>query len=81
MQTLAQTFRTARKQSGLTQAKLAKKCGFPSSQYVSNWERGVATPPLTTLPKLCRILGVDAKKVAALLLNNYKNEVNAAFKH
>lgn len=35
-----------RKQAGFTQAELAKKLGYKSAQFVSNWERGVSALPV-----------------------------------
>ncbi len=46
--------RTAR---GLTQAALAKKVGV-SREYVARLETGHHDPPLSTLTKLARALGV-----------------------
>ncbi len=67
MPTLNEKFATnlkkARIAKKLTQVTLAKKCGF-SVSYQSMLERGQRSPPLDTLEKVAKGLGVS---VAALL--------------
>jgi transcriptional regulator with XRE-family HTH domain len=41
-----------RTKAGLTQSEVADHLGYTSPQFVSNWERGVALPPLDAMPKL-----------------------------
>ena len=50
----------SRKQSDLTQAKLAKTLGV-STSHVSNLERGYRTPALALLPQLDEILGTEER--------------------
>ncbi len=61
--------REKREDSGVSQVDLAKKLGYSSSQFVSNWERGLATPPLKSLSKICDILDVDTREIVELVLN------------
>ena len=51
--------RTAR---GLTQVALAKKVGV-SREYVARLETGHHDPPLSTLTKLAKALGVGVEKL------------------
>lgn len=59
-----------RKAKGLTQEGLAELMGV-SSQAVSKWENDVSCPDISTLPKLCRILGITCDT----LLTGSDNEV------
>lgn len=49
----------ARENKGMTQKHLAKKLGIVSPQLISNWERGLCTPPIKKLNKLSEILEIE----------------------
>lgn len=56
----AEFLRAARRKAGLTQAQVSESIGYRSGgNFVSNWERAIALPPLDAAPLLCRILGID----------------------
>lgn len=59
--------KTARESAGLTQLALARELGYTSAQFVSNWERGVAMPPMNMLPELSKLLGVPPKQMLDVL--------------
>ena len=61
--TVGALLKTARIESGLTQLEIAKKLGYSSSQFVSNWERGEALPPMDHFPKLASLLNITAKQL------------------
>ncbi len=70
MKTLKQTrnefsrfLRDKRKEAGLSQVEVAKKLGYSSSQFVSNWERGVAAPPLRTLRRIASLYGLSDRNI------------------
>jgi transcriptional regulator with XRE-family HTH domain len=54
-------FKSMRLKSGLSQGAVAKKMGYTSGQFVSNWERDLSVPPVETIPKIAKIYGVDQK--------------------
>jgi transcriptional regulator with XRE-family HTH domain len=56
---LARFLRTARENAGLTQTEVAKKLGYGSSQFVSNWERGRSTPPMNALRPLSKMYKIN----------------------
>lgn len=58
----------------LTQAKLAQLLKI-HVQYVSNWERGVCSPPSHCFQKTLEILKVDRKKIVAMMLLDSKKEI------
>jgi len=67
----------ARQTQGMTQADVAKKLGYSSAQYISNWERGAAAPPTSQLAKICEILGLKQRAFIAEysnVLQAYTNE-------
>jgi transcriptional regulator with XRE-family HTH domain len=58
--------RAARANAGMTQRQLGKRLGYRGrtcSQIISNWERGVASPPIAKLPRLARALGITSKEM------------------
>lgn len=65
----------ARKHQGLTQATVARKAGYRSSQYVSNWERGITTPSLKVVKRLIKILDLNPRQVIATYLTVYKRSL------
>jgi transcriptional regulator with XRE-family HTH domain len=70
--------RTARKAKGLTQEELGsliRSDRFPDGigkQAVCHWEKGIARPDVTNLPKLAEVLGVSATTLLRDLLDNEK---------
>lgn len=53
----------------LTQAQIAKALGYKTSQFISNWERGLSTPPAAVIKKVAYIYGIDAKELLGLLID------------
>jgi transcriptional regulator with XRE-family HTH domain len=51
--------REARIKAELTQDELAAELGYKSAQFVSNWERGISTPPIANLRRLAEVLDVN----------------------
>jgi transcriptional regulator with XRE-family HTH domain len=52
---LADYLKRARTGAGLSQKEVASILGYKSSQFVSNWERGLSSPPVPTLRRLCSL--------------------------
>ena len=46
---------------GLSQKEVASVLGYKSSQFVSNWERGLSSPPLGTFRELCKLYRTSEK--------------------
>lgn len=44
--------REFRRKAGITQHELSDALGYESAQFVSNWERGISTPPSKTIVKI-----------------------------
>ena len=65
-----------RLQLHLKQKDIAFQLGYGSSQFVSNWERGISTPPLKSLRQLCDILEIHPEVFKKVLFKNFKNEVD-----
>ena len=59
----------AREKAGLSQIALAKKLGYVSPQYVSNWERGVCGPPIDKLGLLTKVLSIKPEILLGMILD------------
>ncbi|MBQ4193831.1 MAG: helix-turn-helix transcriptional regulator, partial [Clostridia bacterium] len=59
MEHIGQKIKDLRKKADLTQDRLADYLGV-SAQAVSKWECGIATPDLSLIAPLCRVLGCSA---------------------
>ncbi|MFP5518296.1 MAG: helix-turn-helix domain-containing protein [Bdellovibrionia bacterium] len=58
-----------RELAGLSQKDVATKLGYSTPQFVSNWERGISTPPLKTLKKIGDLYKVSPDELFNVTLN------------
>ena len=65
---VSELLKKARSEKGLSQAEVAKKLGYSSPQFISNWERGLASPPIPKLKKLCKIYDLPLDKAYDAIL-------------
>ena len=77
---IGEYFRTRREAKGLTQEEIARFLGYSSKQIVSNWERGVCSPPLNQVSALIRVLGLDESEVAEVFIDATREELIEKFK-
>ncbi len=61
---LGDELRTARKDAGLSQEELASRAGLHRT-YISLLERGLRSPTVDVLLRLCAAMGVSASKIIA----------------
>lgn len=61
-----------RKESGLTQSKLAGKMGV-TDKAVSKWERDVCCPDVSTIPKLAELFEVSVDDLMQISKKEAKN--------
>ena len=60
--------KVARERAGLTQAEVADNFGYPSSQFISNIERGLAALPVDVMVKLVRLYKIKPEKFIRIYL-------------
>ena len=68
IEVLAQFLKEKRVQSGLSQKDVATKLGYTTSQFISNWERGISHPPLNTLRSLSNLYKINPDEMFDVLL-------------
>lgn len=58
----------SRDAQGLSQRDVSSVLGYNTSQFISNWERGLSLPPIPTLRKLAKIYKIDAEVLFNVIL-------------
>jgi transcriptional regulator with XRE-family HTH domain len=83
MQTLGEYLKTNREAAEVTQKELQAKLGYKSSQFISNWERGVSVPPVKAIPVIAEAFGVDktflADKVAQGIIDSFSQSTKEKY--
>lgn len=75
---LGKYLRTMRLAKGYSQASVARCLGYSSSQFISNWERGISTPPLKVLPALVDMYGLNRNELVEVIVEEVKENIEAA---
>ncbi len=73
---IALKLKSARCNLGFSQAYIAKKLGYSTAQYVSNYERGLCLPANKNIRKICKILKIEPK----ILYELYIEEISSSLK-
>ncbi len=69
MKSFGEYLRQKRIKAKLTQGKVALSLGYKTPQFVSNWERGLASPPLDKISRLVQLYKLDPEEIIGLLMN------------
>ena len=77
---LAQFLKNKRIIAGFSQKDVATKLGYSTSQFISNWERGVSQPPLSTLRKLAEVFQINVDDMFNVLLESTIAQVEVDLK-
>jgi transcriptional regulator with XRE-family HTH domain len=64
----------------ITQAQLAKKLGYSTSQFISNVERGICSFPVKKAKKLAKILDIPYDLLKTAYIADLSEELNQEFK-
>lgn len=76
---VAHLIRSSRQAAGLSQKQLADELGYTSSQFVSNWERGVSSPPFDKLEELCDLLKISPRQIIECIMVETENNLRSQF--
>jgi len=68
-------FKDKRIKSGVSQTELARELGFSTSQMISNWERGICSPPMNAVAIMVDLFRLNKKEVITMLVNEHKREI------
>lgn len=73
----AHFLRDARVEAGFSQQDVAKRLGYASPQFVSNWERGLSSPPCHVLWQLANLYRVSAEALYDLMLQETLDRIES----
>jgi transcriptional regulator with XRE-family HTH domain len=76
---LSNFLKQKRLQSELSQQAVATFVGFTSSQMVSNWERGLCSPPMNTLVLLAELFNIPDNELFDILETEYRTTLRLCF--
>jgi len=79
-QDLATLLKTARIRSGYSQKEISIILGYKTPQFISNWERGLSTPPGKILYKLGEMYKISPEKLYEAILEVTLKKVEADLK-
>jgi len=69
-----------RHRSNLTQREVSIALGYSSAQFISNFESGIASPPLAKLRVLVEMYKMPVEKLMALILEGEKEVLLSVLK-
>lgn len=78
MRTMNEYLRQKRLESGLSQLDVARELGYSSPQFVSNWERGLVSPPLETISVLIDLYKISPSEVIDRILEETRVHLQAS---
>lgn len=55
-------------EADFTQAQVAKKLGYSSPQFVSNFERNLCSPPLKQMKKIVAMYGIEPSELIGIMM-------------
>ena len=67
---LGDYLKSKRENASLSQGDVAKKLKYTSPQFISNWERGISSPPIKTLRLLSELYKVSTDELFKLILDH-----------
>ena len=70
---LGKFLRASRMAAKLSQAKVSKELGYSSPQFISNWERGISSPPLKALPKIAQLYRISPEELVNVIIDETKD--------
>lgn len=68
MSSLGYILKERREKLGISQAEVAEKLKYSSPQFISNWERGLSSPPVTVLRSIAQIYKLPAQTLFKMYL-------------
>lgn len=73
---MGEYLRDLRLSAGLTQRQVSLTLGYSSAQFISNFERGIASPPLKKLSVMQKLYKADVSQLIKLALESEQKRLN-----
>ncbi len=64
----------------LTQREVSIELGYSSAQFISNFESGIASPPLSKLPQLVELYKIPVERLISLILEGEKETMQSVLR-
>lgn len=77
-QNLGVYLKQKRQETRITQKEVAKKLGYTSPQFVSNFERGLCAPPLKNLKSLVKLYRIQPEEIIDLIVKEQEDILRKA---
>lgn len=65
---LAIFLKEGRVKAGLSQKEVSEVLNYDTPQFISNWERGIAAPPISILKRLAELYKISSEKLFDVVL-------------
>lgn len=65
---LAEFLKNKRIAANLTQMDVAKHLGYSSAQFISNWERGLSSPPAKVVRLISKLYKIPAEEIFEVII-------------
>lgn len=70
---LGSFLKEARVKAGLSQGEVAKRLGYTSPQFISNFERGIASPPCKNLKTLVELYDLQPNQLVQIMYEDQQS--------
>ena len=77
---LGEYLQEMRIKANMTQREVSLQLGYSSAQFISNFERGISSPPLKKLKELIRMYRMPVERVMSLVLEGEREVLVAALR-
>jgi transcriptional regulator with XRE-family HTH domain len=68
--------RKIRLTAGLAQLEVSKELGYSTTQFISNWERGLSYPPIKTVYRLAGLYKVSPEKLYQIIEEDIVRDIS-----
>lgn len=77
-QSLGNYLKDKRVHVGMTQSEVASKLGYSTPQFISNFERGLCSPPLKNLKTLVKLYRIPVDEIMVLIMKEQESILRRA---
>ena len=78
-QEIGEELKRLRVKAGLKQKEVASKLGYSTPQFISNWERGISSPPVKSIKTLAGIYKTSPEKLFLKIQKAVMNHMREEF--
>ncbi|KYG70809.1 helix-turn-helix domain-containing protein [Bdellovibrio bacteriovorus] len=71
MKKVGEFLKKSREARNLSQGDVSTHLGYNTPQFISNWERGLSLPPVTTLKSLAKLYKINADELFQMILEEH----------